>query len=152
MSDSINGHLAYGYDLGDPTDLPGGSRYDIDLDGYYPNDSTDWPTDGFYSAALRALYDSVPALDPYESVVEHEQIIADLLGVRLFDDGTSEASMYVLATVVFTGDHTSTLQVAPAVLATDTTRWNEQLAHALSVLGLTPHQPQPAWLLTANAN
>ena len=152
MSDYINGHLAYGYDLGDPTDLPGGSKYEVDLDGYDPNDSTDWPTDGFYSPALRALYDSVPGLDPYESETEHGEVIADLLGVRLFYYGTGDAPMYVLATVVFTGDHTSTLQVDPAVLATDTTVWDQQLAHALTILGLTPGKPRPAWLQTANAN
>lgn len=159
MGQSTNGILAYGYDLGSAD-----SGFNVAEVGEYGELNVPWfdsdseetedeegETLDVTSAITRRLYESIPNAPVAKWDWDREKVVKETLGVWLEAYCSGDYSMWILTTheiTVYRGD-TKVIDLA----ALDTQRaaesWDVKLAHALSVLGLTPTQEKPSWLLAS---
>lgn len=162
MGQSTNGVLAYGYDLGSDEEWKvreaqqgPGNKYGYLKTSWYDAEAADEDdseeSEDLIDKMQRRLYDSIPGLPPVESGWECGDPVKEHLGVWFEAYCSGDYAMWMLVTsetTVYRGD---TKVIDPAEMLADPgrNRWDEKLAHALSVLGLTPLQEKPAWLLAS---
>jgi hypothetical protein len=141
MSESTDGVLAYGYNLGGADD--GWSGLAEDHDG---NDGLD----DDWEALTTRLYSSIPA-DAIADEMSAEEAVMTYYGVAFEIHCSCEYAMYLLVShhiVAARGDAVeldlATLAAMPA--AND---WDTKLNRAIEVLGIKPKQARPGWLLAS---
>jgi hypothetical protein len=154
MGITIKAELSYGYRLqGDD------GRWLVRE--VHPEDSDEWglnldwydEAEGeFDDAAERRLLASVGFTETdytVEGYFDRRRAAKSQLGVRLDRTGY-EAGDLMLVTTQFAAYLGEAEPIEPAMLVAETGgQADERLRNALAVLGLTPLQEQPAWLLTA---
>jgi hypothetical protein len=154
MGTTIKAELSYGYRLQ-------GSDGQWLVREVHPDDSDKWGLnldwfkadgDGFDEAAKRRLLASVGFTETdYEvdGYFERERAAEEQLGVQ-FERTGWEAESLLLVTKQIGAYPSGAETIDPAVLAEEAGGdADERLRNSLTVLGLTPLQEQPAWLLTA---
>jgi hypothetical protein len=156
MGTTIKAELSYGYRLqGDdgrwlvrevhPEDS---DEWGLNLDWY----EADEDEDNFDDEAEKRLLASVGFTETDYNVdgyFDRQRAAKSRLGVRLDRTGY-EAGDLMLVTTQYGAYLGEAEPIDPAVLAAETSGpADERLRNALAVLGLTPLQEQPAWLLTA---
>jgi len=148
MGTSTDGILAYGYNLGAEDAL---NVREVNDDGEL-NASWNVGSDDLVEAATRALYASIPGLPDVEYGWECEAPVKEHLGVWFESYCHVDYPMWILTTSVIRVYRGDVEEIDGAYLDTQPgdNGWNEKLAHALAVLGLTPTQEHPAWLLASD--
>ncbi|WP_433364195.1 hypothetical protein [Streptosporangium sp. CA-115845] len=155
MGSSPTGVLAYGYALGG---AGGWNISEVDeYDGIDPAKVTwyddDDEEDDFTKQAERRLLDASGFTETYEDGHEgyfaREREAKARLGVEFYGHGYDEGQVYALVTKTITVDWgESKVLDLPALLAEPAEKgWDDKLRAALTALGITPTQEQPAWLL-----
>jgi hypothetical protein len=153
-----DGILAYGYDLGGEDEwkvreadeygglIPGTGRWVPD-----PEAEEDYD---LISLALRQLLDASGFTETYEDGNEgyfgREDEAEKALGVEFKAYCSGEYSQYLLAAKVLTAGRGDVEDVSVLMAEADEARlreWDGKLRRALEVLGLTPLQERPKWLL-----
>ncbi|MFB4320637.1 hypothetical protein [Actinomadura sp. 21ATH] len=152
MGTSTNALLVYGYNLGggeiewlvQEADEYGG----LDTDWWGEDDERDFGT-----AATRRLLDASGFTETYEDGREgyfsREREAEEALGVEIESYCSGDYPIFALAAHVITvhrGD-LEVLDLAALQRMPAENGWDDKLTAALSALGLTPKQTQPAWLL-----
>lgn len=152
------GKLAYGYHLGgDET----GWKVE-QTTGEYGGLSLDWLSEdedgyGFVDLAERRLRAStgfveIPYREPRPDDYYALSNAADAaVGVRIIRCGSPDFPAYVLCTKVYSVEWGDTKLLDLDALAREAAEggWDEKLRRALEVLGITPKQTAPGWLLCA---
>ena len=154
MGTTIKAELSYGYRLQ-------GGDGDWLVREVHPDDSDEWglnldwfneDEDSFDEAAKRRLLASAGFTETdynADGYYDRQRAAEDRLGVVLERTGY-EANDLLLVTKQIGAYLGEAETIDPAVLAAEAgSEANERLRSALAVLGLTPTQEQPAWLLTA---
>ncbi len=157
MGRSSDAILAYGYDLGGgdeewkihQTDEYGSIRPDQFT--WYDEDDEDGSVEFIEQAENRLLVASGFTETDWEvdGYFARKREAKERLGVKFRTYCSGEDSMYVLAAKVITvswGD--SELLDLPALMSEPAENgWDEKLRAAIEVLGITPKQEQPGWVL-----
>jgi hypothetical protein len=155
MSQSTNGILAYGYDLG------GGDEWKVRESGEYGEllplswyNPEEEEGDDFQSAAERRLLAEIAGFTETwsrdnEGYFDRERAAKDVLGVEFDTYCSGEYPEYLLATKVITVYRGDVKDIDMADLAAAPARegWDDKLAAALGALGITPKQEYAKWLL-----
>jgi hypothetical protein len=142
--------LAYGYALGTGEDFKVAER------AGYGNLSVDWWNEdggGFETQAWKRLWDAIPEKPEVEHEWKREDAARKHWGVDIVNSGTYDYPGFILVpteggsykSVEWSDSMTLDVDVMrdqPAAL-----RWDATLAAALQVLGLTPTQDGPKWLV-----
>jgi hypothetical protein len=157
MGTSTDAILAYGYDLG------GGDEWQVrELDeygslipntgGWVPDPETEDDYD-LIGLAERHLLNASGFTETYEDgrdgYLGRERAAKEALGVAFEAYCSGEYPMHVLAAKVLTAYRGDVQDAAAFILAAEETRpeMDAKLRAALEVLGVTPVQEKPAWLL-----
>jgi hypothetical protein len=162
MGQSTNAVLAYGYDLGGDegewkireTDEYGGiDASNASTLAWYDDESDD----GFIEQAQRRLLAEIAGFtETWETrqdddYFKREREAESRLGVEFESYCSGDYPMYVLATKVITvyrGD--SKVLDLPALMAEPAEHgWDDKLRQACEVLGVTPKQERPGWVLVS---
>jgi hypothetical protein len=152
VSTSTDGILAYGYDLGGDEGIKvveGGKYGDIDeLDIPEVDDEHEY-YGGLADRLLLKLYRAIPDAPPVE--YGWHNLTQAHYGVTLAHHCSADYADWILATVDFSASRgrPETIPIAELEARRVAEDWDGKLAHALSVLGLTPTQEKPAWLLAS---
>ncbi len=139
MGRSLDADLAYGYNLEDPDTVR------IREVGEWGTPTVDWyDPDGdesFVDALMRRLYEQVPDADPVEYDWQRADVVKKRLGVWWVTCGTEESTGHILVAGEGPSAYYGTTPLDLAELAEAPVRggWDEKLAAALVVLGITPH-------------
>lgn len=151
MGQSTNAVLAYGYDLGSDEDW---KMLEIDEDGvptlaWYEADNDD---DDFVEQAKKHLLAAAGFIEAdwdAEDWSERHKAAEARVGVEFETYCHGEYPMYVLATKVITAYRGDSKVLDLAALMAEPTEhgWDDKLAAALTVLGITPKQEKPGWVL-----
>lgn len=142
MGTSVEGILAYGYDLSGVE-----SKWHLKgLDDYDP-----WRPSWASPEQLEAI-DVTDEFD-YEAAIAARLQAHDLegVGVKTYGVYTSEDALGLMLVTWYTkaSGASVTSPYLPDLLARrDIERWDDQLAKALEILDVRPWQPHPLWLLT----
>lgn len=155
MGQSTNGILAYGYDLGgsekwkvaewDP------KEWDLKTD-WYDADKVDEYGDpaGVIEQAARHMF--AAAGEPLPSgYFDADHAPKATFGVEFTDYCSCEYQMWILSAhdiVVYRGD-TEAIDFAALTEQAKAEDWDGKLRKAVELLGLTPNDPQPRWLLAS---
>lgn len=154
MGTSTDGILAYGYDFGAEEAL-NLAEAKSSADNPYGYLKTAWwdeeaeePIEGeeLTDVMIRVLYESIAGAPPAESSEDRDEVVKTRLGVWFESHCSADYPMWILTTKVITADHGHPEVINLPDLAEGIDVWNERLAHALEVLGLTPTQERPEWL------
>lgn len=165
MGISTNGILAYGYDFGGgdgELKLAEAKESDTNPYGYFKtswwdneadseNDDEDDERLDLFDRMTQRLYESIPDAPAADDSWDRAEVVKKRLGVWFESYCSGSYPMYLLVTherTVYRGD---TKIVDPAELAAMPGRegWDDKLAHALSVLEVTPDQDRPRWLMAS---
>lgn len=154
MGNAASGILAYGFDLGsdesewlvEEVDEYGG--LDVARFAWFNQDDDD---DFVTQAGDHLLAASGFTETDWESegYFERERVAKDAVGVVFESHCSGDYPIYVLAAHVITVYQGHVKELNLAELAKDAAAgdWDRKLRGALQVLGLTPKQEKPAWLL-----
>lgn len=157
MGSSAHGELIYGYELG------GYDGWSINQTGEFGELEVDWFRDDedadhndFVEACQRRLLASAGAhvsADPDE-YVDLEELVKEQFGVQFYWHGnaTYSASNCALGTYQAHayGYETKILDLVDLVVKPEMDGWDQRLALVIEILGITPKQPKPAWILTSS--
>jgi hypothetical protein len=150
MGQSTNGMLVYGYNLGDPDG--GWEIAEADEDGAW---EPDWQgDDSFTEAAEARLLASVGLTEePWvaDGYGERRRAARTRLGVEFESYCSGEYPMWLLAARTITAYRGVCKEIDFADLDRQRAEggWDNLLAHAIGVLGITPKQATPRWLLVS---
>lgn len=158
MGVRTDGILAYGYDLGGEDEwkvreadeygglIPG-------TGGWVPDPEAEEDCD-LISLAERQMLDASGFTETYEDGREgyfgREREAKEALGVEFEAYCSDEYSQYLLAAKVLTAGRGDVKDVSALMAGADEAtlrEWDGKLRRALEVLGLTPVQDKPKWLL-----
>lgn len=146
MGQSTDGKLFYGYDLGgdgaDATDFTD------------EEDAPSWYTNGDTELIVQmklALYNAIPDAAPVEYEWRADAPVLDYYGVWFEHHCSDSYAMWALVTYEASAARGCPEKLDLAELAARPQRedWDGKLARALEVLGITPKQERPAWLLAS---
>jgi hypothetical protein len=151
MGQSTNAVLAYGYDLGsdDKWKIHETGEYDEPVLPWYDEDSDE----GFIEQAEARLLAAHGLTGTWEDdgYYDRKEDAQERAGVEFESYCHSEYSMWLLATKVITvhrGD--SKVLDLPALMAEPAEHgWDDKLRQACEVLGITPKQESPGWVLVS---
>jgi hypothetical protein len=157
MGMSTDGMLVYGFDLGSYEHGEGWKFKELDGDGepVFP-----WYTTGedFVEALERALLATVHGFDPdretypdSQSYYRAEKAAKERLGLEVVRYGHIEYSGWILAANTLTIHQSETRAINPHYLIYRpiSSRWNNNLIHAVKDIGMSFENNWPSWLLTA---
>lgn len=163
MGVSTNAVLVYGYDLGGEDDEwlveeTSGEYGELALDWYSEavEDERDEDEDdeetGFIAAAKRRLIAAsgfTETNDGSDGYYDRLWEAEEALEVEFESYCSGESPMYILAAKVITVPRGHVEALDLAAMATDPAEqgWDDKLSAALTTLGITPKQQEPAWLL-----
>jgi len=152
---STNAILAYGYNLGGPEE--GWAVREADGDGllrtdWYDEDNDDDDGADFVAAAEKRLLTAVGFTETdYKApgYSDRRKIAEAQIGVVFDAYCHIDFPLYIMATNVITVRRGNMEYLDLHALAGEPAHhnWDEQLTVALRILGITPIQPQPDWLL-----
>jgi hypothetical protein len=165
MGVSTDGILAYGYDFGseEAFQLREAQESDTNPYGFFKTDWYDAETaddedlDGddeersVIALLAMRLYEAIPGAPAVEYASDCEDPVKAHYGVWFESYCSGEYPMYILATSVTTVDRGDTQLIDPFALGRQPVDegWDGKLAEALRVLGVTPLQERPGWLLAS---
>ncbi|MEU8040901.1 hypothetical protein [Streptosporangium sp. NPDC049078] len=150
MGTSTDAILAYGYDLGC------GDEWKFREVGEYGEPVLDWyddeADDTFADQAEKRLLESVGFAEewaPDNGYWDRKKEAETRLGIKIETYCKDDYPMYVLAAKVITVSRGDVeILNLPALMDEPTEHgWDHGLRTALTVLGITPTQEQPAWVL-----
>lgn len=158
MSTSTDGILAYGYDLGgddagwkveglgEYDEWPSGGWYDPEVDDA---DFTEAVENTLLTAHGFTL-EWVPGADN-SAYRAGREAARTAIGVEAHGHCSGESAMYLLSAKAITAyrGHVETIDWPALERERVEQDWDGKLAAALSVLALTPIQPEPRWLLVS---
>lgn len=162
MGSSPRAHLAYGYALGsdnrlDVRERVGDYGRDLTVDWWKSYDDEDYDPDAdedetsVTSQIYRRLFEAIPDGPAIEYSYQRESHVEQHYGVKLSYPGAEGSSGYVLIAVgsekSVDWDEVMTLDVDELRDRPFTAQWQLKLANALSLLGITPIQDGPRWLV-----
>lgn len=157
MSTYHYGILAYGYDLGHSEEY---AIREIDQNGYVnlawvKRDEDGWVAEELPEAFRRRLYEAIPAANPDAYTWEYEDAIKKHFGVMILEHGwlaeADTASYALVASKKFVaGGDTEPIDLEERIALAKSAKFDEKLENALKVLGVTPLQEKPSWLLMAS--
>jgi hypothetical protein len=155
MGDDHSAHLVYGYDLGNNEDhaIEEVDSYGlIDLP-WVERDEDGWLDEDLVSALTRKLYESIPDADPARAGgYGQDDLIKSTYGVEILEHGwlvEGDTPSYALIAYQVKGDGGDAEPVDLDKLQGMVSVLKPKLSQALSILGITPRQKQPSWLLLA---
>lgn len=167
MGTSTNGILVYGYDFGGDGELKLAETKESDANpyGYFKtswwDDEADVDVDGdqdddgespdLFDRMTQRLYESIPDVPAADDSWDCAEVVKNRLGVWFESYCSGSYPMYLLVTHKRTVHRGDTKAVDPTELAAMPNRegWDDKLAHALSVLEVTPDQDRPRWLMAS---
>lgn len=167
----LEAHLAYGYNLGFDGEFRIAERGEYDQpnlpwfrteDPDDPDADVDYPDDTFDDALILALYEQIPdapAVTVYEDgekdTYEAEKLVREFFGVTVRKSGGDGEPGFVLA--IYEPEHEFGNSVDWAeVMPLDLKQlaalpaaggWDAKLARVVEILGITPTQDRPRWLV-----
>lgn len=156
MGRSTNGMLVYGFDLGGSDDEWKIREVDeyggLELPWLNSEDEDD---DGFQGTAEKMLLADVGFTEEWSEgagargYFDREKEAKSRVGVEFDTYSSGDYPQYVLAAKVVTvyGGEVGMLDMVEMVEAPAANDWDAKLAHALSVLGITPTQEKAAWFV-----
>jgi hypothetical protein len=155
VGSSSDGRLIYGYDLdGESWAIEETGEYgELALD-WYDNDDEDSPS--FTDACLMRLLASIGITEnPHPGkYFDTEKLVKEHFGVEFigFGDAVYGPGACALGTVDIwaSGYSTAIVDLADLAAAPEREGWDAKLQHACEVLGITPKQAKPAWILTSS--
>jgi hypothetical protein len=134
MSTSSNAHLVYGFDLGS------------DCDG--------WKLEGANSYGEMVGYDWINEEGFFDSNVRQRLLAAGITGVELESYGRYDCQRWLLSTHVTNvyeyGAEVIDLGLMLSMARHTSEDWDIKLEDACSVLGITPKQARPGWILCSS--
>ncbi len=150
MGTSTNAILAYGYDLGGGEDE--WKVREVDEDGlldlpWYSDEDMD-----IMDAATDVLRTAAGWVDGdygAPGYFEQRQAIDDQVGVEIKDYCSGDYPMYLLSAKTITVRRGDAKLLDLAGLQAETDTYDERLRAACEVLGITPTQEKPAWILVS---
>lgn len=161
MGVSTDAYLVYGYHLGSDE----GGWLLREAEGKYGELRLDWLPDpdeerdededddsGFATLAMNRLVQAAGFTETdwqVDGYFARRREAEKRLGVEFVSHCSSEYPMWILGTRLYDASRGQVVEVDPMALANhqDLDTWNEKLTQALQVLGITPLQEQPRWLL-----
>lgn len=160
MGTSTDAKLIFGYHFGAEEGLLLREAQESDSSPYGLL-KTDWfdgnagidddrESEDFFEAATKRLYDSIDGAPPAEDDWDRQGVVKERLGVWFESHCSVDYPMYVLATKVYTACRGDADVVNLPELTDGIGEWTARLAHALSVLGVTPTEERPEWLLCSD--
>lgn len=151
MGTSTNGILVYGFNLGG-----GDSEWEIAEAGEYGSWEPEWHTgdDDVITAAETKLKESVGFTETdwrVDGYFEREREAEKRVGVEFKSYCSGEYAMWTLAATSITAYRGDAIEVDFAALEQQRIDedWDAKLKRACEVLGVTPKQGQPKWLLVS---
>lgn len=158
MGTSTNATLAYGYDLGAEESLQVREAQESETNEYgylktaWYDEEHEELAEGIIEQMTRVLYDAIPDAPPVEYAWECKDPVKEHYGVWFESHCSGEYAMWILCTSATTAHQGSPKTVDPFLLerAPIDEGWDDKLATALRVLGITPLQESPAWLLASD--
>lgn len=157
MSQYHIGVLAYGYNLGpqEHPDIAETTDYGtLTIEGIKIDPEDDYPSEDLEEVVTRKLYEAIPGVSKAaQDAWDRRPAIEGHYGVEFINHGWCYDGQpsFALVTVRFTVDGGDSTRVDPAVMLAmqNTGDFDEKLAKALKVAGITPDQKRPSWLLMA---
>jgi hypothetical protein len=130
--------LVYGYDIGDGDDL--GMGQDTDVTGQLMSRLR-------HASGFTETYE-----DGNLGYFSREREADLALGVEVISHGSASYPMYLLVAFEMTASHgyPETVDLAGLRRRVVDEDWDGRLASACQVLGVTPAQPQPTWILASD--
>lgn len=154
MGMSADAHLIYGYNLegqGDWEIEQTGEYGEIALDWYDNEDGSD---DDFVEACQKRLLASVgitenPDAGRYFDLEKH---VEEHFGVKFFPYGYHDYGRWMLCAheIEAYGWSVEAVDLADLVVMPEMNGWDDRLTRVAQILGVTPKQAKPAWLLTSS--
>lgn len=151
MGNSADGMLAYGYNLG------GGDGWEIAETGEYGEPNVDWfdtedDDADFVTVAEKRLLAAAGFTETdwqVDGYFAREREAKATLGIEFESYCSGDYPMWILATKVITVSWGEVAQIDFAALGRDVIKgdWDDKLRSTLAILGLTPKQESPRWLL-----
>ena len=150
MGTSTDAILAYGYDLGDPE-----SGWKVQEADEYGGLTVDWYDEGgdFMDAVEKRLLAAAGFTETdwqVDGYFQRKREALAIFGVKAVSHCHHDYPMYILAAHSMTAYRESPKTVGLAELLALQEDADARLARALEVLGLTPTQESPAWLLASD--
>lgn len=154
MGQSTNGMLVYGYDLGSEEEWKireAGEYGELPELPWFDPDNEDG--DGFQESAERHLLAQLADFTETDwradGYFDRERAAKEQLGVEFDTYCSGEYPMYLLATKVITVYRGDVEEIDMEALAVEPEMngWDEKLNAAVQVLGITPTQGKPKWML-----
>jgi len=152
MGQSTNAMLMYGYDL-DTTDA-----WKIVEAGEWGELSAPWYDEDSdlesVEQATKALYDAIPGAPEVEDDWQRDEPVKEHYGVWFEGHCSGSYTMYALVAFENTAARGYPELIDWRGLDEQRGRedWDGKLARALEVLGITPKQERPSWLLASYAD
>ena len=157
MSDYHTGTLAYGYHLGTADEhlvKETGKWGSLDLP-WMEKDEDGFATETLIEAFSRRLFEATPDPEPSrEDASDRENPIWDHFGVKVIEhgwlvEGDSPSYALIAHSIEVDGGDAELVNLPGLIKMQSRLSFNEKLEKALEVLGVTPKQAQPQWMLLA---
>jgi len=152
MGQSTNAMLMYGYDLdtaGEWKVVEAGEWGELSAAWYDEDSDLD-----SLEQAVKALYDAIPGAPGLDSDWDRQEAVKEHYGVWFEGHCSDSHTMYALVAFEDTARRGYPELIDWRGLDDRRSRegWDVKLARALEVLGITPKQERPAWLLASYAD
>ena len=152
------GILAYGYGLGcsEQVDVKEVDQYGGLTLSWLKRDEDGWATENVAEALTRRLYESIPDADQGNTdSYDQEQVVKDRLGVKILEHGwlvEGDTASYALiaSEKQAAGGDVELIDLDERTDLAKRKDFDGKLAKALEILGITPVQEKPSWLLMAS--
>lgn len=152
MSQSTNAMLMYGYDLdaADGWKIAEAGEWGELAAPWYDEDSD---LDSI-EQAVKALYDAIPDAPDVEYGWQRDELVKEHYGAWFEGHCSDSYTMYALVAFEDTArrGHPELIDWRELDEQRNREDWDAKLARALEVLGITPKQERPAWLLASYAD
>lgn len=152
MGQSTNAMLMYGYDL-DVADgwqvVEAGEYGELTAPWYDEDDDLE-----SWEQAVKVLYDAIPDAPATNSSYGRAGTVREHYGVWFEEHCSDGSTMYALVTFENTARRGYPKSIDWRALEEQRERegWDAKLARVLEILGITPKQERPAWLLASYAD
>lgn len=150
--------LAYGYGLGDNNqhEIEEVDQYGTMNLPWVHRDEDGWPTEDLTEAFTRRLYEAIPEADRGDASDSHDQgdAVKHHFGVKILEHGWlaegDTASYALIASHKMTeGGNADPVDLRERLKLQEDKDFDGRLRKALDILGVTPKQTEPSWLLMA---
>lgn len=156
MSTYHYAHLGYGYDLGytEKYAIKEVDEYGLPDLPWIKRDDEGWVEERLDVALVRRLYEAIPGASPARTeIYEQDGIVEGHYGVRVLEHGwvtEGDTPSFALIAHKESCDGGDAKELDLDKLRGKVAVAKPKLARALEVLGITPNQEEPSWLLMAS--